>query len=69
VIVPSLRPWLSKIRDALVAPCSVNLVMHLEDVIEGVWWYTWRQRLSNFRNALGGHHRASLEINREDIIY
>ena len=45
--------------------------MHLEAVIERVWRCTWRPRLSELRDALGGRDRrdrASLEMHFEAVI-
>jgi len=38
------------------------LEIHLEAVIERVWRWTWRPRLSELRDALGGRVGASLEM-------
>ena len=35
---------------------TASLEMHLEAIIEPVWIYTWRPRLSELRDALGGHN-------------
>jgi hypothetical protein len=37
----------------------------LEAVIKLVWRCTWRPRLSELRDALGGRKRASLEMHME----
>jgi len=46
----------------------VNSEMHWEAVIERVWRCTWRPRLSELRDALGGRDRASLEMHFEAVI-
>jgi len=46
----------------------VNSEMHLEAVIERVWRCTWTLRSSELRDALGGRHRASLEMHLEAVI-
>jgi len=49
----------------------VNSEMHSEAVIERVWRCTWRPRLSELRDALGGRDRrdqASLEMHFEAVI-
>jgi len=46
----------------------VNSEIHSEAVIERVWRCTWRPRLRELRDALGGHDRASLEMHFEAII-
>jgi len=43
----------------------VNTEMHFEAAIECVWRCNWRPRLSELRDALGGHDRASLEMHLE----
>jgi len=40
----------------------VNSEMHSETMIERVWSYNWRPRLSELTDALGGCDRASLEM-------
>jgi len=42
--------------------------MHWEAVIELGWRCIWRRRLSELRDALGGHDWASLEIHLEAVI-
>jgi hypothetical protein len=42
--------------------------MHLEVMIERVWRFTWRPRLSELRDALGGRDRSSLEMHWEAVI-
>ena len=42
--------------------------MHLEAVIERIWRCTWRLSSSEFGDALGGRHRASLEMHFEVVI-
>ena len=37
-------------------------------MIEQVWIYTGRPRLSELRDALGGHNPASLEMHLDDVI-
>ena len=44
------------------------LTIYLEAVIELVWRCTWRPRLSELRDALGGHDWSSLEMHREAAI-
>ena len=39
--------------------------MHWEAMIERVWRCTWRPRLSELRDALGGRDRASLDMHME----
>jgi len=39
----------------------VNSAMHLEAEIERIWRCTWRPRLSELRDALGGHDQSRLE--------
>jgi len=39
--------------------------MHFEALIERVWRCNWRPRLSELRDALGGRHWASLEMQLE----
>jgi len=46
----------------------VNSEMHLEAVIERVWRCTWRPRLSELRDSLGGRDRVSLEMQFEVVI-
>jgi len=43
----------------------VNSEMHWEAVIGRFWTCTWRPRLSELRDALGGRDRASLDMNLE----
>jgi len=43
----------------------VNSEMHWEAVIERVWRCTWRPRLSELTDALGGRDRASLDMHLE----
>ena len=43
----------------------MNSGMHLEAVFEQVWRCTWRPRLSELRDALGGRNQASLEMHLE----
>ena len=43
----------------------MNSELHSEAVIERVWRCTWRLRLIELRNALGGCNRASLEMHFE----
>jgi len=40
----------------------VNSVMHWEAMIERVWRCNWRPRLSELRDALRGHDRASSDM-------
>jgi hypothetical protein len=40
----------------------VNLPRHFEAVIKRDWGCTWRPRLSELRDALGGRDRVSLEM-------
>jgi len=44
----------------------VNSEMHWEAAIERVWRCTWRPRLSELTDALGGHDHASLDMHLED---
>ena len=46
----------------------MNSEMHFEAVIKQVWRCNWRWRLSELRDALGGHDQASLEIKLETEI-
>jgi len=46
----------------------VNSEIHLEAMIEQVWRCTWRPRLSELRDALGGRDRASWGIHFEPVI-
>jgi len=46
----------------------LNSEMHLEAVIERVWIGTWRLRLSELRDALGGHDWANLDMHSETKI-
>ena len=46
----------------------MNSEMHWEAVIERVWRCTWRPRLSELTDALGGRDRASLEKQLETEI-
>jgi len=62
------RPWSSELGDALGGRDRVNSEMHLEAMIERVWWCTWRPRWSHLRDELGGHDRASLEMHLEAVI-
>jgi len=39
--------------------------MHWEAVIERVWRCTWRARLSELTDALGGRDRVSLDMHLE----
>ena len=39
----------------------MNSEMQLEALIERIWRCTWRPRLSEHGDGLGGHNRASLE--------
>jgi len=41
--------------------------VNLEAVVERVWRYTWRLRLSEFGDALGGPDRAKLEAAIERV--
>jgi hypothetical protein len=41
--------------------------MHLEAGIERVWRCNWRPRLSELRDALGGHYEAGLEEYLEPV--
>ena len=50
------------IRGALENDDRVNSEIHSEAVIERVWRCNWRSRLSELRDALGAHDRASLEM-------
>ena len=43
----------------------MNSEMQWEVVIERVWRCTWRPRLSELPDALGGHDRASLDMHLE----
>jgi hypothetical protein len=51
--------------DALGGQGPVNPAMDLEAVIKLVWRCNCRLRLSELRDALGGHNRASLEMHFE----
>jgi len=42
--------------------------MHLEAMMERVWMYTWRPRLSELRDTLGGHDQVSLEMHLDDVM-
>jgi hypothetical protein len=43
----------------------MNPEIYLEAVIERVWRCTWRPRLSELRDAIGGRDRASWEMSLE----
>jgi len=43
----------------------VNSATYLEAVIERVWRCTCRPKSSEFRDTLGGHDRANLEVQIE----
>jgi hypothetical protein len=43
----------------------VNSEVHFEAIIELVWRCNTRSRLSQLRDALGGHDRVSLEMHLE----
>jgi len=47
---------------------GVNSEIHSESMIEQVWRCNWRSRLSQLRDALGCHNRASLDMNSEAVI-
>jgi len=42
--------------------------MHLKAMIQCVWRCTWRLRLSELSDALGGRDRASLDMHLEAVI-
>jgi len=44
------------------------LTIYLEAMIERVWRCTWRPRLSELRDAQGGHDRARLEMHFQVVI-
>ena len=46
----------------------MNSEMHWEAVIERVWKFNWRLRLSELRNAQGGRDRVSWERHLQAII-
>ena len=46
----------------------MNCEMHLEAVIDRVWRWTGRPRLSELRDALGGRDRARLAMQLEAVI-
>ena len=46
----------------------MNSGMHLEAVIEPVWRCNWRPRLSDLRDALGGHDQGSSEMHLQAVI-
>jgi hypothetical protein len=52
----------------LEAEIKLNSEIHLEAEIERGWRCTWRPQLSEFRDALGGHDRASLGMHLEAAI-
>jgi hypothetical protein len=55
------------LRDILGTPARASLEMHSEAVIEQVWTWTWRRRMSLLREAGGGHDRSRLEEDVEAI--
>jgi hypothetical protein len=46
-------------RDALGGRDQTNLEMYWEAVIKQVWRCTWRPRLSELRDTLGGRDRVN----------
>jgi hypothetical protein len=46
----------------------VNQELHLEATIDQVWRCTWRLRLSELRDALGGRDQSSVEMHFEALI-
>jgi hypothetical protein len=59
------RRCLSAVLGAPENDDQVNSEIHCAPVIERVWRCNWRSRLSELRDALGGHDQACLEMHLE----
>jgi len=54
--------------DTIIADKGEPLTMQLEAIIERLWRCTWRPRLSEFGDALGGRDQASLKMYLQAVI-
>jgi len=60
-----LRPGQGQFREEFGNFNRVYLEMHLEDMLEGVCWFTWASWLNELRNSLGDRKCVSLDIHFE----
>jgi len=66
--------WVLMLSNLPTGTCSslpwdwVNIEMHSERRIDGVWKHTWQPWLSDISDALGGRHCANFEIHSEAVI-
>jgi len=59
---------LSELRDALGGRVGESLETYLGAEIERLWTCTWRPRVSELRDVIGGCDRARVEMLLEAVI-